>query len=49
MCRASFFACTLLMTVAAFGQNALPEPQTTQALLREIREVPASLHDSAYP
>ena len=47
MCRASFFACTLLMSGAAFGQNAPPEPQTTQALLGEIRQLRQDLQNVA--
>ena len=47
MCRASFFACTLLTTVAAFGQIAPPDPQTTQALLGEIRQLRQDLQNVA--
>ena len=48
MCRASFFAWTpLLMTVAAFGQTAPPESQTTQALLGEIRQLRQDLQNVA--
>jgi chromosome segregation ATPase len=48
MCRASFFAWTqLLMTVAAFGQPAPSESQTTQTVLGEIRQLRQDLQNVA--